>query len=350
MISLLLAACGSATPTRPITTAAPTLPVITLAPTATPAATEAPATCRPNDASPTGTLRIRALDGDGSMELGPIDALPTLAPAPTASEPAPTLDPDLIVDATLLGGTDLEVSVDVESAFDGDSVTITSLSGEFVPIGGPARPLEATIGDGDAAIRLPDVDATGSLRVTAAWATACGTGDGAGQLTIAVVDSSIAAGCPTTDEGFFDLLTDLAPATVTYDTITVPLGVTGWSGRWFEANGVDDFPQFSGWDPDAGIVVAPGASIVLRESVDGLALVSVRAGIYLRDEVEAYIEPGSSTELNVYDVQRRSAGPLGRIGIPAPLEPGRYVFEVQGEAQTSCLDLDTYEVISVEVR
>lgn len=351
MISLLLAACGSTTPTRPITTATATLPVITLAPTATPAATEVPATCRPQDANTTATLDIRTTAGLQALELGPIDELATLPPAPTAGAPRPTADPDLFVEATLLGATDIDVGISIDSTFEGDLGMITALTAEFVPIGAAvAVQVEVEIDRGAVTIRLPDMDATGSLRATASWTTSCGTGEGAGAITVTLLDSSVAAGCPTTSDGLLAQVMALQATKVAYDTLQVPIGAYGWSGRWVPGEAVDDFPQFSGWDRDAALVVAPRASIVLRESTEDLSLLSVRAGIYLRAEVEAYIEPGSSTELNVFDVQRRSAGPLGRIGIPAPLEPGRYVFEVQGDAQTACLNLDTYQVISVEVR
>ena len=114
-------------------------------------------------------------------------------------------------------------------------------------------------------------------------------------------------------------------------------------------NAVDDFPQFSGWDQVSSVAVQTGTSIVLRESIDDVSLISVRASFYRREDVEAYLDPNSTIELNTVDIQRRSAGAKGRIGIPVTLDPGRYVMEVQGEAQTSCLNLQTYQVISIDV-
>jgi hypothetical protein len=349
-IALLLAACSGSRPTRAPTTppALTPIPVITLAPTATPLVTAPPATCPAGDSTSTATLDIRTTDGIHSIELDEGD-LPSIAPVPTDGEPP---DPDAAPGPTVLGGTDIVASLTVEAIIDGDVATITALTLDFVPAGASeAEAVEVTIEGDRATLRLPDATATGTLRASAEWTTSCGTGAGAGSMGLAVVESAIAAGCPTTEEGFADQLNELAGKVVTFDTLSVPLGVSGWSARWQpDAAGVDDFPQFSGCDSATSVTVAQGASIVLREAIDDLSLLSLRAAFFERADVEAYLDPDSTSELNSVNIQRRSAGEKGRIGIPVNLDPGSYVMEVQGTSQTSCFDLQTYAVISVEVR
>jgi hypothetical protein len=137
---------------------------------------------------------------------------------------------------------------------------------------------------------------------------------------------------------------------VTFDEFAVPVGVVGYDPRWIPGEVSSDFGQFSGWQRDAGITVAPGASIIIRDDIEDLELLSVRAAFFERVDVEAYLEPESTSEVNTVNVQRRSAGAKGRIGIPVDLEPGLYVMEVVAAMQTPCVEIEAYEVVSVEVR
>jgi hypothetical protein len=239
----------------------------------------------------------------------------------------------------------------VDTELPGDEPAITSIAVEFRPDGAPVWIQAATAIDGSiVTVTVPDVDAKGFLRATVAWTTNCDAGQGSGQLAIVILHSSVAAGCPTTGEGLQQALAPISNDFVTFDALTVPIDVIGYSPRWFEGEFTSDFGQFSGWDRDAGITVARDASIVMREDVDELSLISVRAAFFNRADVEAYLDPDSTNEVNTVDVQRRSAGVKGRIGIPVRLDPGRYVMEVASLMQTRCADLQAYSVVSLDVR
>jgi hypothetical protein len=345
---MLLAACGSTiTPTAAPTAPPLATPVVTPPPpSATPIPTAAPPTCSPSGSPQGAILGIRAIDERAEIELGPIGDVPTFEPP--SPDATPAVDPDVTPAATVLGGTDLDLRLGIES-FDGDSATITSLVAQFQPSEGAAADVEVTVVGDEASLRLPDADAVGTLRAEARWSTLCGDREGGGTIVLRVLDSSVAAGCPTTQDGLLQSVIALQDEQVAYDTLEVPIRITGWSGRWMLGNAVDDFPQFSGWDQVSSVAVQTGTSIVLRESIDDVSLISVRAAFYRREDVEAYLDPDSTIELNTVDIQRRSAGAKGRIGIPVTLDPGRYVMEVQGEAQAPCLNVQTYQVISVDV-
>ena len=348
----VVAACSGLTPTR-APTVAPVLtpiPVITLGPSPSTLITAPPATCRPGFAS--ATLEVPTLDlGTVSIDLAPVDPLPDGSGEPLATTaPLPTIDVDVPLDGTVLGGSQLRARLVVDTEQLGDEAAITSIAVEFQPEGRPVWIAAQTVIDGSVAtVTVPDVDAKGFLRATVAWTTKCDAGHGAGELALAVLHSSIAAGCPTTGEALGQLALDLDGSRVSYDAVDVPVGITGWSARWTPGEAGGDFAQFSGWDRTRSVAATTGTSIVLRESIDDLSLVSVRAAFYERDDVEDYLDPSSTIELNSVDIQRRSAGEKGRIGIPINVEPGRYVMEVQGEAQSPCLNLQTYQVISVDV-
>jgi hypothetical protein len=306
---------------------------------------EPTASCAPDGADASDAiLDIWTLDSIEEIDLEAASGLPTVAPAAT-------LDPNEVpVNGLVLGGTQIETTLFADGGF-GEAPSVTSVTADFVPFGsGAARPVEATVEGADVQLRLPDDDARGLLRIAIAWTSACGSAAAVGEIPLRVLDSSVAAGCPTSADELFDSLTSLADQTIQFETVEVPLAIVGWSGRWIVANGVTDGPQFEPWERDAVIATAPGASVVVRHAIDDLQLQSIRTAMYERDVVEAYLEPDSTTELTTYDSIRRSAGPLGRVGIPAPLEAGRYVFEAQGTWQTSCLSLVTYNTVSVDVR
>ena len=138
-------------------------------------------------------------------------------------------------------------------------------------------------------------------------------------------------------------------AQITVGTRQLPINIVGWTGRWMAASSIDDFAAFDGWDRSVSIAVAPEANVTVREAVDDLGILSVRASIFRRAEVIAYLEPDSSGNLQSVKVTTRPVYVNGRVNIPAPLEPGSYVFELESAWQTACLTLDTYHVVTVEV-
>ena len=350
-LATLVVACTSA-PTRtaipaPLVTNAPSTTSATALPAATPPPT---ATCPPDGGFSDGSIDVRLIDGFETIELDAVEGEPAGTPDP--GEPVETIDPaDFQVVGTALGGTDMPTSLAVDTPIAGDVATITELSAEFVPFGG-GEPLAVGTSFDAAAVtlRLPDREVRGTLRVSATWTTQCGAGEGTGTIRLAVLPATVAAGCPSDDEGLQNTVVLLQEEQVQLDTIDVQLGIVGWSGRWIPAVATDEIPRFAGWDQGETLTVEPGASVVLREAVDDLRLVSIRVTFYDRADVLAYLDPSSTDDVTTLDVIRRNAGAQGRAGIPAPLDPGRYVFEVVGVWQTSCLNLDTYAVIGVDVR
>jgi len=301
---------------------------------------EPPATCPPDLSSIQGSLEIQTPTGFETLDLG---AGPLESPVPVDALEVPMV-------ATLLGGTDVAVVIRLDDGPD-RVATITGMTADFVPFGtATTMPVLVDLQGPAATLRLPDVDLQGQLRVGASWATSCGTWDGSGAIGTSVVKASVAEGCPTTVAGLEAELASLASKHVTVGTVDMPLLVTGWSGRWILGAGAADIPEFAGWDRDATAVAAPGASIVLSETLAELQLVSIRASTFLRADVIAYLEPDSTDELGTVAVVRRPANARGRAGIPVPLDPGRYVIAIEGVWLTPCLSLETYGAVSVQVR
>ena len=339
-----LTACRSGDPiSRPTDLSAPTA---VQTPLAAPTASVVPtANCGSGGAGVADAfLTIWTLESIEEIGLQPAIGLPTVAPAAT-------IDPNEVpVIASVLGGTPVETVLSAEAGA-GPPPSVSSVTADFVPFGsGTALEVEATVNGASVLLRLPDADARGTLRIAIAWTTVCGSAEAAGEMALRVFDSSVAAGCPTSEDGLIGSMTSLADESFQYGTVDVPFAIVGWSGRWILANGETDAPQFEPWDRDAVIPSAPGESIVVRHAVDHLQLLSVRTGIFQRAVVEGYLEPDSTTELTIFGSDRTNAGSRGRVSVPAPIEAGRYVFESLGTWQTPCLNLVTYSVVSVDVR
>jgi hypothetical protein len=97
------------------------------------------------------------------------------------------------------------------------------------------------------------------------------------------------------------------------------------------------------------ISVAPGANVAVRENVDDLHIVNVRASIYRRADVDAYFGPNSTQDVDPVTIVRRDVNLKGNVNIPAPLEPGTYVFDIDATWLTSCFQLQTTRSVSVKV-
>ena len=337
-----LAACGSGRPTLRATDRPATPAVTDIAATASVLPTP---NCGSGDGRASDAiLTISTLGSIEEIDLDAADGLPTVVPAAS-------LDPNEVpVVGSVLGGTPIET---ILFASDGSSArpSITSVTADFIPFGsGAALPVDADIEGAQALLRLPDADARGTLRIAVAWTSACGAAEAAGEITLQVLDSSVAEGCPTSEGELVDAVTALHDETFLYGTLAVPLEIVSWGGRWIPASGETDVPQFEPWVRDGIVESAPGAAVVVRHAVEDLQLLSVRTWIYERAVVEAYLEPDSSTELSTYGSDRTNAGSRGRVNVPAPLELGSYVFESQATWQTPCLNLVTYSVVSVAVR
>ena len=341
LVVAAIAACSgpAATPSMapsPTAIPAPTL-TPTVAPSPSPIETTEPTFACPSDPSALDVSVIVRGGGSLRVELG-ADPLP----------PPEVVDSTIVpIEGTAIGGIDLSVGLTADEGAV-DPIGITTITAEFLPFGSASPLLIPTaVEDGGASLRFPDLDVEGQVRFTIEWTSPCGDGQGSGSLGLAVVNSSL-ANCPPTEDGLIESLSKLGNSRVSVAGLSVPLGIVGWSGRWIVANGVDDVPRLGPFDRNDPIApVAPGASIVIRESIDDLDLLSVRAAFFTRADVLDHVD---GEEIDAVDVLRRTAGPKGRIGIPAPLDAGSYVIELQGQSQTSCLSLDTYEVVSVEVR
>lgn len=343
-IALIVGACDSSG-LRPSASSAasapPMLTPATLTPTSTPAVTrQPPETCPPDPGTIQASLEIQTPTGFETVD---IQADPLPSPA--------SVDPlEIPIVATLLGGVDVTVVIRMSGGPD-DTAEIPALTADFLPFGtATTLPVSVEVDGTTASLRLPDRDLKGQLRVSVSWSTSCTSGDGTGAVGMSVVDSSVAAGCPSTATGLEANLAGFASMHATVGTVDVPLIITGWTGRWIADAGASDIPEFAGWDRDSAATAAPGASVVLSEAIADLALVSIRASTYLRADVVAYLEPDSTDDLGTLAVVRRPANAKGRAGIPVPLEPGSYVIEIEGVWLTPCLSLETYTAVSVDVR
>jgi hypothetical protein len=350
LVSVLMLGCGSPGATAAPSTAAPETP--SLAPT--PIVTAPPAVTAPPTLAPTPRPTVNCAAG-GVNEAGmnlltpvgfeTVDLQTGALESPIAVEPA-----DVPIVSTVVGGIELQADLHVGDGLEATTV-ISAITADFVPFGvASALPVTATFSGSTASLRLPDKRVDGQLRVAISWTTECGTGQSSGTIGLTVVPSSVTAGCPSSPDQLADALAPVENAQVTIGTLVAPLTVVGWSGRWILGNGATDVPQFAEWDDARAVVAAPETSIVIRESVDDLAMVSIQVSIYRRGDVLAYLDGGSTGELETLTFLRRTPGPLGRTSIPAPLDRGRYVVEMTGSWLTSCLSVESYSVVSVEVR
>jgi hypothetical protein len=332
---------GSTQRPTPAPTVAPSpSPSPTTLPQATPVATPVPTAGCPAEGFESAAA-LSVLTAQGFLTL---DLLPGAMPTPVV------VDESIIPsEAILVGG--VELTARLQADVGGDDATFSSVTADFLPFGA-TTPLQlaATIDGSAITVRLLDQALKGQLRIAVAWSTRCGTGDGAGAVGITIVDSSAVAGCPATEAGLAGLVDALQAARITIGTRQFAINITGWSGRWMSASDIDDFAAFDGWDRDVSIAVAPEANVTVREAVDDLGILSVQASIFRRAEVIAYLEPDSNGNLQSVKVTTRPVNINGRVNIPAPLEPGSYVFELESSWQTSCLTLDTYHVVTVEVQ
>jgi hypothetical protein len=342
LIASIAVACttkGSAAPSAPVGPTSGSTAQVTTAPT--PAATIQPeATCptEPTDAVPEIDLQTPEGIGAISLEAG---VLASASPVDASVVP---------IVSTILGGPGLAATLSVDPSLDA-SIAITSISADFLPYGSASvLPVKARFDGATIALDLPDRTISGQLRADVGWTSRCGPGRGAGTVGLALVASSIAAGCPTTGAGLLARVKTLAKQRITVGTLSVPIGIVSWSGRWIAAAADDVIPQFAGWDRNAVITVDPEALISVREAIDDLGLLSVRAATFHRADVDAFLSPDSTGDLPAVSVTTRPVNPKGRVNIPAPADSGRYVIEIQATWQTSCLNLETYEVVSVTVR
>lgn len=349
LLALTLVACGGRPPTvgpsASATTAAPTPSASAPASAAASAAPTLAATPVPTRGCPAAgfepEVSLSVLTAQGYLTL---DLIAGPMPAPVAVDK--TIIP---IETALVGGATLATQIQddygvVDAAF-------TSVAADFLPYDSVTPLLlETTIDGSTVGVTLIDRGIAGQLRVALAWSSACGSATGAGSVGLTIVPSSTVAGCPTTAEDLLASLSDMQATRITVGSLAFPIEIVGWSGRWLVANGADDFPEFSGWDRARSFSVAPEANVSIREAVDDLALLTVRASIFHREDVIAYLEPDSSTSLRSVAVITRSVNTSGRVNIPAPRSPGLYVFELQSSWQTSCLTLETYHVVSVEVQ
>ena len=340
---LVAAGCGTGSPSaKPASTAA--FPTPSAGPTATAAPTLGPTAPGPVDCSTAGTSQADiVLEAPIGFETVDLEQDPLESPVPVDPAEAPIV-------TTIVGGVELTADLAVGRGLE-TSTVIDTVVADFVPFGTSSTlPVAATFSGAVAVLRLPDQRVDGQLRISLTWTTECGTGGGSGTIALTVVPSSVTVGCPRSADGLADALAPLASARVTIGTLTAPLTLVAWSGRWISGDGTIDVEQFEGWDDARAVVAAPEAPIVFRESIDDLALVTLSASIYRHADVVEYLAAGSVDALATYGFVRRNANANGRANIPAPLEPGRYVMEVAASWQTSCLSVETYSVVSLEVR
>lgn len=340
LLVTVLGACDTAIPSASPRATSPAPPSPTPAPTVLPTLTvtaEPLATC-PATPSP---AEIVLQTGPGT-ELIPLDSEPL--PTPDAVEAA-----SVPIVATVLGGVAHVATVSLDEG-PAAVLTITAATADFLPFEtATTLPVKATIDGGTVALALPDSTLAGRLRVSVAWSGQCGDGAGSGSIGLAVARSTIAAGCPAASEGLLAETANFDGLRLRAGTLQIPLILTGWSGRWILGVGASDIPQFAGWDQGHAVAAAPGAPVVISETVEDLALQGIQVSIYLRADVLRFLEPDSTGELDTLAFIHRNAGAKGRASIPAPLEPGRYVVEVVGSWLTPCLSLETYSPFSLEV-
>ena len=349
-VALLVAGCIGFTgdPTAVPPTPAPTAiagasPQPTVPPTQPP---PTPFACPALPGAVTASLDLRTATGVVSIPLEP----GVTVPMPSASI-APIDPANVAIEGTVLGGTELRGDLVLEE-FQGDpAIVITALTARFVPLdASPSAPVVPALDGASIVLTLPDKDAVGRLLLQLDWNTSCGPGEGGGAAALTVQNSTIAAGCPTTADAMLAAVRDAADLHITIGGVPEPLDVYGWSARWTIGNGVDDYGTlFPNWDRSVVITVAPEAFVAVREKVDDLHLVSVRASIYNRADVDAYFAPNSSQEIDPVTVIRRDVNPSGNVNIPAPLDPGTYVFDIDATWLTSCFELNTTRSVSVKV-
>jgi len=346
---LLVAGCsssGRATPPAPAATSVLPSAASTGSPTPASTPTEPPPTpfaCPPLPSAVDASFALGVATGVVVMPLEPgvaVDPAASFAP----------IDPgDIVIEGTALGGTELRGTITIDELADDPSIAITAMTARFVPLDASSSSAVGVTPDGaDAVITLPNRDADGRLMLEVDWSSSCGSGSAGGEIALTVVNSKVAAGCPTTDDAVFAALQDLGKLRITIGGLSEPLDIISWQTRWMPGNGVDDFGTlFPNWDRGAVITVAPGANVAVREKVDGLDLVSVRAPIYARADVDTYFETDAFPD--PVTVVRRNVNPKGNVNIPAPLDPGSYVFDVQATWRTSCFELQTTRSVSVKV-
>jgi hypothetical protein len=343
LVAISTGGCDSAEPTSTPQTVATGTPSSTPTASASPAPTVAPTPLPTINCSTTGA-------NDASLDLLTPVGFETIDLQTGALESPTMVDAsDVSIVSTVVGGIELTADLAVGDGLEATTV-ISAVSADFVPFGTTSTlPVTATFSDSTASLRLPDQRVDGQLRVAIAWSTECGSGSGAGSVALTVVPSSVTAGCPTTSGGLAAEVQAMATDHITIGTLNLPVVAVSWSGRWLLGSGASDAPQFAGWDDEHPVSIAPGALIVVKESIDDLALVSLLASTYRRTDVLAYLAGGSTDELVTLAFGRHNANAKGRAYIPAQLEPGSYVIEVTASWLTSCLSLDTYSVVSVDV-
>ncbi|HEY8239174.1 MAG TPA: hypothetical protein VIF63_07040 [Candidatus Limnocylindrales bacterium] len=273
-----------------------------------------------------------------------IELLPMPLPAPEL------VDASIVpVEGILVGGAQL--TAEVQGDFSSSDAAFTAVTADFVPFGTTAAiPLDATFEGSMIGVGLQDSAVSGRLRIFVAWTTPCGSREGSGEIGLTIVNSSVVAGCPTTGAGMEDAVAALQDAHVTVGTAELPFTVVAASARWFGGNIDSLVPQFSGWDRGLSVVVAPATSLLLKKAIEDLSAISIRTTIYKRADVIEYLSPDSTIDLRSVSVTNRTPGPKGNVGLPVPDATGSYVYEIQGQWQTSCINVETYMVVSVEVR
>ena len=337
VLALVLAGCGSAVATPKPPTAAPTP-----APTATAVPTLEPTADPCADSASTGaSLELHGIDGLLSLELDAGDPGPGATISPTVIE---------ATDTALGGPTDVVLQLGLDDTDDA-SIELISLTADFVPFEATmAEPVSVAIDGRTARLELPGRDVTGVLRVAAAWTSPCGEGNGGGRLGLKLIDPRLSAGCPPTSEGLREQVEALQATTLRLGGpggVQLPIGIVGWSGRWTDAAAIDEVPQFAGWDTAIVVSVPAGATMNVKDVLDGTDFTQLRFAFYERSEVVAWLD-GSRDELTPVDIIRKNPSATGGVEVPLDFAPGRYVVEIQGAWQTPCLDLDTYVVVSVD--
>lgn len=303
-----------------------------------------PFACPPSPTTGDATLELRIPAGPITIPLEPGVSVPL----PSASI-APVDPGAIVVEGTVLGGRELRADLAIDDLQGDPAIVITAITARFIPLDASRMdPVEVALDGASVVLTLPDRDAVGRLLVAIDWSTSCGSGSGGGAVAMNVVESATAVGCPTTTEAFDDAFGELAKIRISIGGIEQPLDIFGWSTRWTSGDGVVDFATlFPNWDRNAVITVAPGANVPVRESVDDLRVVYVTAPIYRRADVDAYFDTDVAPESVA--IVKRPVNAKGYVNIPAPLEPGDYVFDIHAEWLTACFELSTTRSVSVKV-
>ena len=339
-LGLVLAGCGGASST-PGPTLVPSVGATT-APEPTPEPTVVPTVDPCADATAlTASLELHGTENLLALELEPGDPGPAATISPTVIEATET---------ALGGETAVELRLDLDGA-EAAGAALLDLSADFVPFEATAaEPVGATVDGTTARLQLPGRNVSGVLRVAATWRSECGEASGGGKLGLQLLDPSVAAGCPSTSEGLQRRVEDLQATTLRVGGpagVHIPIGIVGWSGRWTDAAAIDEVPQFAGWDTAIGVTVPAGATMNVKEVLDGTDYTLLRFAFYERADVEAWLE-GSLGEISSVDVVRKNPSATGGVEVPLDFAPGQYVVEIQGTWQTPCLELDSYAVLSVQ--